>query len=424
MSLPALFLRAKRKYCSDGAKPLVSEAGIKAVESKPIRALARRTLLQQSTVLEQAQLRDTAPRHWECDPQNAFNPFDSEVPVPRKTRLPTSGSFDTLDTSLPTNPFVAELQGVVLLAPSGLAITSDSKIVKDTIAPERSSNSRIEKILSRSIWYTGYRNTRKTVFTPEPNADRSLSLATSLVPLWRNYYHWTLECLPKILGVETYREQTGESPTILLPPDPSAWMRESLELVGVDQSNVETLQPGTTRVDRFVVPLYPTPSRTECHWLRKRVHDGINVQEITTGEYPSRIYITRRNANVRRVKNERALLDVLSEYDVKPYALETLTVAEQARLFANADLVVSPHGAGLANLVYGTSPTVLELFGDKEKTTFYRLAKLMGFEYHAMFCDHDKKDILVESEQLDEAIASVLSGDREPVLEACRPESE
>jgi len=297
-----------------------------------------------------------------------------------------------------------------VLSPSGIGITPDSELIKDTVASADSSTSRIEKILARSIITNGYRKTTNVLRSPTDHADRQISLATTLVPVWQNYYHWTLECLPKLRGIETYYEQTGESPTILLPPDVSSWMRESLELVGGDWLDTAVLQPGTTHVDRFVIPSYPTPSRMECFWLRDRAHNAVGIAERKMNQYPSRIYVTRQNANVRRVKNESDVLEVLSEFNIEPYALETLPVCEQVQLFANADLVVSPHGAGLANLVYGTSPSVLELFGYKEKTTFYRLSELMGYEYDALFCETKRKDIITNVDELSSKISKILTG--------------
>ncbi len=415
MSLSHLLLRTKRKYRSDGLDPLLSEIATKALESDPVRWLVRSTLLTHGTVLEQSQLQKTAARFWYSDPEQTLNPFGTGVTVPDKTRLPIRGSFEELDTSRPTTSFVAELRDVSVLGPSGLGITTASAFIKDTVASDRSSRSRIEKILARSIRDNGYRRTRNTISNPGSDIDHRHSLATPLVPLWGNYYHWTLECLPKLLGVETYRDHTGESPTVLLPPEPSSWMRESLRLVGVDKQTTRTLNPGITQVDRFVVPSYPTPSRSECFWLRNRAYEHVDTQEAET---PSRIYVSRRNANTRRIKNETDVLAVLSEYGFESVALETLTVAEQIRLFANAELVVSPHGAGLANLVYGHSPTVLEIFGYKQKTTFYRLAKLMGFEYHAMFCDHVRKDIVVDTEELKTKVDRIVSGEQRPVFDA------
>jgi len=416
MSLSATLLRARRKYRSEGGKALLDEITTKALESDPARAFVRQQLLKDVSILDQSQLREEATRVWECTPSNSSNPFDSEVPIPRKTRLPHSQSFEGLDTALPTSPFVAELNDVTVLGPSGLGITADSELIKDTVASNRSSTSRIEKILARSIRHNGYRRTKNVLQSPTDHADRQISVATTLVPVWQNYYHWTLECLPKLRGIEIYYEQTGKSPTILLPPDVSSWMRESLELVGGDWLDTAVLQPGTTHVDRFVIPSYPTPSRMECFWLRDRAHKSVDLTK-RKDEYPSRIYITRRNANIRRVKNESKVLEVLSEFNIQPYALETLSVAEQIQLFANADFVISPHGAGLANLVYATSPTVLELFGYKEKTTFYRLSKQMGYEYHAMFCTTHQKDLCIDTGRLNTTINDVIEGNKEPIFE-------
>ncbi len=416
MSLSSTLLRARRKFHSDGGRELLSEIATTAVESDPARSFARKYMLSQASILEQSQLKDRSIRHWDDTVADSMNPFESEIPIPPKRRLPNSQSFDGLQTSLPTSPFVAELENVTVLSPSGIGITPDSELIKDTVASADSSTSRIEKILARSIITNGYRKTTSVLRSPTDYADRQISLATTLVPVWQNYYHWTLECLPKLLGVETYYEQTGESPTILLPPDVSSWMRESLELVGGDWLDTAVLQPGTTHADRFVIPSYPTPSRAECFWLRDRAHKSIGLTK-QRDEYPSRIYVTRRNANIRRVKNESEVLEVLSEFNVQPYALETLTVAEQIQLFANADFVISPHGAGLANLVYATSPTVLELFGYKEKTTFYRLSKQMRYEYHAMFCTTHQKDLCIDTGRLNTTINDVIEGNKEPIFE-------
>lgn len=417
MPFSAKLLRSQRKCRSDGPLSLLAEAGMKALESSPVRMLVRRTILSHASILEQSQLRNLAPHRWEYDPPDPCNPFGSEPVIPQKRRLPVSGSFDDLDFRYPTTPFVAEIHNATVMSPSGLAITADSKLIKDSVASNRSSMARLEKALARGVWHNGYRQTRDFIRFPTQTCDRQISVATALIPMWKNYYHWTLECLPRLLGVETYESRTGNSPTVFVPPDLPSWMSESLDLIGSD-IDTKPLQPGMTNVDRFVIPSYPSPSRTECFWLRTRAHEGINITNMEPHTYPSRIYITRKNANVRRIKNDDEVLEVLNKFDIQPYALETLSVAEQVRLFVSADLIVSPHGAGLANLVYAHSPTVVELFGHKEKTTFYRLSKLMGFEYHAMFCDHDRKDIIVNVDRLESRIRSVITGEAMPVLES------
>ncbi|HBW56875.1 MAG TPA: hypothetical protein DEF27_03370, partial [Oscillatoriales bacterium UBA8482] len=47
------------------------------------------------------------------------------------------------------------------------------------------------------------------------------------------------------------------------------------------------------------------------------------------------------------------------EWGVVPVELETLSVAEQARLFAHAKVIIAPHGAGLTNLMFCSPETIV-----------------------------------------------------------------
>ncbi len=411
----ATLRRLRRKVTADGIKETIGEAVTKSVEHDFTRSLLRTTLFRDVRILEQAQLSTRASQSWESTAVGLESPFDADVEIPRKTRLPHRDSFDGLSTYSPPTPSVAEVRDGAVLGPFGLGVTAHGELIKPTVAAETSSNSRLEKILSRSLLQNGIRQTRRAIRSPQAHLDHHVSVATPLVPLWPNYYHWTLECLPRLVGVETYYEQTGNPPTLLIPPDPPSWLLESLEIVGNDSFEYRPTPRGIVGVDQLVVPSYPAPSRMECEWLRRRGQQG---NETADASLPSRIYVSRHNANVRQVANDQDVRAVLESFDIVPYALETLSVSKQIELFANAELVVSPHGAGLANLVYGTDPTVLEMFGYKQKTTFYRLAKLLGFEYHAMFCDHRRKDIIVDPDRLSAAIDGILSGSREPILES------
>jgi hypothetical protein len=52
------------------------------------------------------------------------------------------------------------------------------------------------------------------------------------------------------------------------------------------------------------------------------------------------------------------------------------------RLFARAECVVAPHGAGLSNLVFGERVSVIELFGARPGPhTFQWLAHSLGSRY-------------------------------------------
>ena len=65
---------------------------------------------------------------------------------------------------------------------------------------------------------------------------------------------------------------------------------------------------------------------------------------------PRRIYLDQRGTGLRPLRNEVALIAGLGELGFVPVRLEGLSLAEQLRLFRQAEAVVSPHGSDLTNL--------------------------------------------------------------------------
>lgn len=91
----------------------------------------------------------------------------------------------------------------------------------------------------------------------------------------------------------------------------------------------------------------------------------------------------RQNVARRRLYNHDAVLRRLESLGFTAVTPETLTVAEQARLFHGADVIFGVHGSGFTNLVFcrpGT--TLLELHAPGEQTWCYEfLSKRVGIRY-------------------------------------------
>jgi len=77
-----------------------------------------------------------------------------------------------------------------------------------------------------------------------------------------------------------------------------------------------------------------------------------------------KIWISRANSKTRKVVNEQEMLLMLKGWDI--VKLETLGIEEQMSLFASAEVVVAPHGAGLVNLLWCNSLTKVIEFQDKQ----------------------------------------------------------
>jgi len=98
---------------------------------------------------------------------------------------------------------------------------------------------------------------------------------------------------------------------------------------------------------------------------------------------PRAFYVSRAAAGARWLMNEGAVTAALHAIGIVPVVLEGMSLADQATLFAGARLIVAPHGAGLANLLFAPPDcAVLELQMDAYCVWCYRrLSAVMGLRY-------------------------------------------
>lgn len=97
-----------------------------------------------------------------------------------------------------------------------------------------------------------------------------------------------------------------------------------------------------------------------------------------------RIFISRKDAAMRRIINEEELLDTLKKYDFQEYVLEQMTIEEQIELFYNAEVAIGSHGAGFSNIIFSDKIHIVELFPSKFNwmPVYYFLSKSMQHHYH------------------------------------------
>ena len=131
------------------------------------------------------------------------------------------------------------------------------------------------------------------------------------------------------------------------------------------------------RAEELLVPCYAghldwvPPSSMD--FLREKLHNNKGSEPpLAKGLSNKRIYVSRSSAKYRHIFNEDAVLNLLSQYGFVSVALETLSVAQQATLFSQAEAIVGAHGSGLANLVFcSPGTTVVEMFSPNYLRTDY-----------------------------------------------------
>nr|WP_255709944.1 glycosyltransferase family 61 protein [Pontibacter harenae] len=180
----------------------------------------------------------------------------------------------------------------------------------------------------------------------------------------------------------------------IVPSVKHDFQKETLRLLGIeDRKIVEGHLHTHIQTDLLLASSYVRfPEHIPqwaCNFLRKTFLPAASEE---VGEIPF-MYISRTDANSRNILNELELIQTLKEFGFKEVQLREYSVAEQARLFAGAKVIVAPHGAGLANLVFcSKGATVVELFPEGYVLPlYYDLASKVGLKYTHIVCEADAK---------------------------------
>jgi capsular polysaccharide biosynthesis protein len=240
-------------------------------------------------------------------------------------------------------------------------------------------------------------------------------------PHWavNNYYHWLLEFLPRISPVISPSAYSGfeadlSQAKILIPPNPFPWVSETLEILGVKQEQLLVANENQLQVDDLIfLSRVGKPMNTPIwaiHWLRDHMKSHISQQQSI-----KRILISRKKAAKRRVVNDYQVEKALEAFDFCSVTLEELSVVDQIALFSQAETVVAPHGAGLANIVFADHITVVEILEPSWlHPTFYALSHDCGHRYCYLLGDTcENGNIYVDIPKLLHTVEVVLSKDRE-----------
>jgi hypothetical protein len=106
-----------------------------------------------------------------------------------------------------------------------------------------------------------------------------------------------------------------------------------------------------------------------------------------------KIYVSRADASRRKILNEVELMEHLEKRGFKMLIPGKYNIAEQSKLFEDAEIIIGPHGLGLVNMLFSNNlKTVIELFTITHAPNCYlRTAQVKGVKnYYGLF--HDAAD--------------------------------
>jgi len=210
-----------------------------------------------------------------------------------------------------------------------------------------------------------------------------------------SYYHWFLDCLPRLIAADHHSHRHGEPTRVIVPATLNRWQEQSLNLLGISPERRISHRPvgrGGLRVERLIAfvahrwqRLGDAPFDAASPWalqqLATRFSQGTPVPATSP---PRRIYLSRRGVPTRRVANEEAVLALLEPHGFVAVQSEQLSLGEQIALFRGSTHIVAPHGASLTNLLHTCGGSVLEVFqeGHGVRPDFFQLAMINHLNYH------------------------------------------
>jgi Glycosyltransferase 61 len=228
---------------------------------------------------------------------------------------------------------------------------------------------------------------------------------------YSGYWHWLFEGLVHAVRLDEEGILASlDRLVICFNNAPPRYVDESLEAVGIPCSKVSaTSTPFDVAASELIVPerapgfggLIDDTETTltlreikvrnaqygndaDVRAVRRRL--GLDGAGRTRGR---RLLVSRRDAAKRRVINEDALLSALEGLGFELVVPGTLSFSEQVATFSEAQLVVGPHGAGLANALFmPQGSAMLELHHPGFGRPYYRwLADTVGIRYQALACE-------------------------------------
>lgn len=197
----------------------------------------------------------------------------------------------------------------------------------------------------------------------------------------QNYFHWLID----MIGRMSISLPSAPFENVIINSRKAEYQKRSFAALGLD-SNVIEIDHGDSVFceDLFVPTLRRTgnhaPSRRMVEFLRK-VYVPKSQQD--TG-LPKKIYISRRDAKVRKVVNEDEIESLLVRNGFETVKMEQHSFEEQVALAANADVIIGPHGAGLTNTAFcKPGAKVVEMFSPQFiGGLFYFVSEFAGAQYH------------------------------------------
>jgi glycosyl transferase family 61 len=204
-----------------------------------------------------------------------------------------------------------------------------------------------------------------------------------------NYFHWLVECLPKLLLVDSLEE--FKNVPLLIQAGLHTNLMVALERLNINNRKIIFVEPGSAcRVDRLIfpsalsrivdryesTPVFNVDIVLSYKWLNK-VSEILRSNTDHSKKTWRKIFLTRRKG-LRAIRNRDEVELRLLEEGFEIVELEGASLDFQIELFSQASVVVAPTGAALTNMLFCRPGTRVIIFMSNHEVTNYYFWSSLG----------------------------------------------
>jgi capsular polysaccharide biosynthesis protein len=203
----------------------------------------------------------------------------------------------------------------------------------------------------------------------------------------RLFSHWMFDVMPKLEVLRRGGWTESDIDYYIVNGENQDFMKESLNRLGIPSAKVILVDDAVIAAERLLIPSRIRLRFATPPWARQFVREAFREAARKDGARISapKLYISRAKARRRRITNEEQVRDVLEKRGFLTVFAEDHSIAEFAAIVAGAQQIVSPHGAGLANLVFGSKGLrVLEMYSAHIVAEYWLLTSSIGGRYHLL----------------------------------------
>jgi hypothetical protein len=204
-----------------------------------------------------------------------------------------------------------------------------------------------------------------------------------------NYFHWLVECLPKLILIDELKE--FEKAPLLIPKGLHQNLIAALEKVNINSRQLIYLEPNIGyQVERLIYPsalsrvidryqghpVFDTDIILSHKWISK-VGELLKCNTQSKQKPWRKLFLTRKKG-LRALGNREELELMLLEQGFEIVELDNVSLDFQIELFSQAAMIVAPTGAALTNMLFCQPGTKVIIFKSNHEVANYYFWSNLG----------------------------------------------